>query len=101
MMNNNKNTVLPCLVGRYHKDQMMTAKPTIIERYPEIMKLGMSVKASSVPKAQNLCASPIAWITSPSVAVFPCKNSKKPWLMPLNPKITAMVVAIIRVAFRV
>lgn len=59
------------------------------------------VKAGSVPKGQNLCASPIASMTRPFVGVLPCKNSKNPWFTPENdPKNTPMVVAITRVAFR-
>ena len=59
-MNNAKKTVRPYLVWMNHSDQITIVNPKIIDSRPEIRKLGIMVKASSVPKTQNLCASPIA-----------------------------------------
>lgn len=66
-------------------DHIITMRPTSIAMIPIIRKLGIIVKAGSVPCIQSLCAVPIASITLPLVMLFPWRISNKPCSIPPIP----------------
>ena len=71
MIERNIRTQAPYFLSMNAPAHIVTKRPTIIERIPATKKLGIIVKARSVPYSQNLCAGPMASIIMPLGVTLP------------------------------